>query len=241
MTCVEAHRVARRRSAAPAGTSSVSRGPRPRSAAGWSRRRCARRPRARPARLRSSILPRVMRETSSRSSTSRTMCSTCRSIISRDALGRGIVARSSGAGCAASCGSAPAGCAARARAIARNSSLRRSASRSAASVCLRSVMSIDRARRRAAAARPARVEQRHADTADRSSPSVAIEHVLAALDRRARARREQARCIGRSRGRRPRRRRAVRKCAIASPSASPTTGSAPATFAGARLRRRLPR
>ena len=84
----------------------------------WSRRR-ARRSSAQvdAARWRSSILPRVMRETSSRSSTSRARCSTWRSIMSR-APRRRLVA--SVIRCSQElerhCGSARADCAARGRA-----------------------------------------------------------------------------------------------------------------------------
>jgi hypothetical protein len=80
--------------------------------------------------LRSSILPAVTRETSSRSSTRRTMCRTCRSIASRARCSLGVVVSISWkvfrpvmigtSGFRSSCAS-----------IARNSSLRRSASASA--------------------------------------------------------------------------------------------------------------
>ena len=110
-----------------------ARGRAPRSAGRWSRRARDHRAPARAARLRSSILPRVMRETSSRSSTSRTMCATWRSIIAR-ACGRRRrgTARSrcsdlrplriGASGLRSSCAS-----------IARNSSLRRSVVRASRS------------------------------------------------------------------------------------------------------------
>ena len=60
--------------------------------------------------LRSSILPRMIRETSSRSSTSRTRCCTCRSIIVPGPLRRSPHRPAASSGFAARCGSGPAGC-----------------------------------------------------------------------------------------------------------------------------------
>ena len=91
--------------------------------------------------LRSSILPRLMRLTSSRSSTSRTIWPTCRSIISDADWTASPVAIASAAGSARRCGSGPAGCAVRGPASPGIRLLRRSASRSAASARWRSTIS----------------------------------------------------------------------------------------------------
>ena len=112
-----------------------------RSPAGWSRPPASRARRGRAGSSFRSILPRVMRDTSSRSSTSRVMCCTWRSISSRICDQHRVLRSSTAAGSRRRCGSARADCAARAPRIARNSSLRRSASSSACSMRRRSAIS----------------------------------------------------------------------------------------------------